>query len=100
MVAGRMFQPGKREMIVGVGAQAMYQHMQIGDKVILPDGEWPIVGVFTTGDLLDGQLLGDTETLMTATAQDHLQHRAGAADVAMIRSTPSRRRSPPIRPCR
>jgi len=45
IVAGRMFQAGKREMIVGVGAQMMFQHMQIGDKVILPDGEWPIVGV-------------------------------------------------------
>jgi putative ABC transport system permease protein len=61
-----MFQAGKREMIVGVGAQMMFQHMQIGDKVILPDGEWPIVGVFTTGDLLDGQLVGDTETLITS----------------------------------
>jgi putative ABC transport system permease protein len=66
IVAGRMFQPGKREMIVGVGAQAMYQHMKIGEKVILPDGEWPIVGSFATGDLLEGQLLGDTETLLTA----------------------------------
>jgi putative ABC transport system permease protein len=66
IVAGRMFQPGKREMIVGVGAQAMYQHMQIGDKVILPDGEWPIVGSFATGDLLEGQLLGDTETMLTS----------------------------------
>jgi putative ABC transport system permease protein len=66
IVAGRMFQPGKREMIVGVGAQAMYQHLQIGEKVILPDGEWPIVGSFATGDLLEGQLLGDTETLLTA----------------------------------
>ncbi len=34
--------------------------------VILPDGEWPIVGVYATGDLLDGQLLGDTETLLAA----------------------------------
>lgn len=67
IVAGRMFQSGKREMIVGVGAQTMFQHMQVGDKVILPDGEWPIVGVFTTGDLLEGQLVGDTETLLTAT---------------------------------
>ena len=66
IVAGRMFQAGKREMIVGVGAQMMFQHMQIGDKVILPDGEWPIVGVFTTGDLLEGQLVGDTETLITS----------------------------------
>jgi putative ABC transport system permease protein len=66
IVAGRMFKPGKREMIVGVGAQTMFQHMQIGDKVILPDGQWPIVGIFATGDLLEGQLIGDTETLLTA----------------------------------
>jgi len=66
IVSGRMFQAGKREMIVGVGAQMMFQHMQVGDKVILPDGEWPIVGVFATGDLLEGQLMGDTETLITS----------------------------------
>jgi len=66
IVQGRMFHPGKREMIVGVGAQTMFQHMNIGDKVILPDGQWPIVGVFATGDLLEGQLLGDTETLLTS----------------------------------
>ena len=66
IVAGRMFQPGKRELVVGVGAQAMFQHMQIGDKVILPNGQWPIVGVFATGDLLEGQLIGDTETMLTA----------------------------------
>ena len=66
MVAGRMFQTGKRELIVGVGAQFMFQHMQIGDKVILPNGQWPIVGVYTTGDILDGQLIGDTETMLTA----------------------------------
>ncbi|HEX4270736.1 MAG TPA: ABC transporter permease, partial [Rhizomicrobium sp.] len=67
LVAGRMFRPGRREMIVGVGAQTLYRGMSIGDKVILPGGEWPIVGVYSTGDLLDGQLIGDTETLMTAT---------------------------------
>ena len=66
IVAGRMFQTGKRELIVGVGAQFMFQHMQIGDKVILPNGQWPIVGVYTTGDILDGQLIGDTETMLTA----------------------------------
>src|SRR6185312_12436276 len=34
IVQGRMFHPGRREMIVGVGAQTMFQHMNIGDKVI------------------------------------------------------------------
>jgi putative ABC transport system permease protein len=66
MAAGRMFRPGTHELIVGTGAQGQYRGMAIGDKVILPDGEWPIVGSFTTGDLLDGQLVGDTETVMLA----------------------------------
>jgi putative ABC transport system permease protein len=67
LVAGRMFQAGKREMIVGIAAQAQYRNMKIGDKVILPDGEWPIVGSFKSGDVLEGQVLGDVETVMTAT---------------------------------
>src|SRR5258705_12957638 len=62
-----MFQAGKRELIVGVGAEAQYRNMKIGDKVILPDGEWPIVGSFKSGDVLEGQVLGDVETVMTAT---------------------------------
>ncbi len=67
LVAGRFFQPGRREMMVGRGAQSLYKGMNIGDKVILPGGEWPIVGVFSTGDLMEGQLVGDADTLMTAT---------------------------------
>jgi putative ABC transport system permease protein len=67
LVAGRMFRSGKRELIVGSGAQAQYRGMKIGDKLILPDGEWPIVGVYKSGDILEGQALGDGDTLMTAT---------------------------------
>jgi putative ABC transport system permease protein len=66
MVTGRMFRPGTRELIVGAAAHTQYLGMNVGDKVVLPDGEWPIVGSFTTGDLLDGQLVGDTETVMLA----------------------------------
>ena len=66
MVSGRMFRSGTRELIVGVSAKSQFKDMNVGDKVILPDGEWPIVGSFTTGDLLDGQLIGDTETVMKA----------------------------------
>ena len=66
MVSGRMFRSGMRELIVGVSAKTQFKGMNVGDKVILPDGEWPIVGSYTTGDLLDGQLIGDTETVMKA----------------------------------
>ncbi|MFO1247659.1 MAG: FtsX-like permease family protein [Alphaproteobacteria bacterium] len=66
IIQGRMFKPGKRELVVGVGANTLFQHMNVGDKVILPDGQWPIVGIYATGDLLEGQVLGDTETLAAA----------------------------------
>ena len=66
LVSGRMFRPGTRELIVGIKAKTQFRNMNVGDKVILPDGEWPIVGSFTTGDLLDGQMIGDTETVMKA----------------------------------
>jgi putative ABC transport system permease protein len=54
MVAGRMFRPGSRELIVGIHAKDQFRGTAVGDKVILPDGEWPIVG----------ELFGDTETVM------------------------------------
>lgn len=66
LLQGRMFEPGKREMIVGIGTQTVFQNMKIGDNVIMPDGSWPIVGVYSTGDILDGQIIGDTETVMNA----------------------------------
>lgn len=64
MVAGRMFRPGAHELIVGDRARFQVKGMAVGDKVILPDGEWPIVGAFATGDVMDGQLVGDTQSLM------------------------------------
>ena len=67
LVAGRMFRSGKAELIVGIGAQAKFKNFNIGDKVILPDGEWPIVGTYKSGDILEGQAMGDGDTLMTAT---------------------------------
>jgi putative ABC transport system permease protein len=66
LVSGRMFRPGTRELIAGTGAQFQFNGMALGDKVILPNGEWSIVGTFATGDVLDGQLVGDTATLMPA----------------------------------
>jgi putative ABC transport system permease protein len=41
--------------------------MNVGDKIILPNGQWPIVGEFTTdGDILEGELITDRDTLMAA----------------------------------
>ena len=64
MVSGRMFRPGTHELIAGALANSQFKGMGLGDKIILPDGEWPIVGTFAAGNMLDGALVGDTGTLM------------------------------------
>jgi putative ABC transport system permease protein len=66
LVAGRMFRSGTHELIVGSLAQSKFKGMTVGDKVTMPNGQWPIVGMFATGDLLDGVLVGDTETVLQA----------------------------------
>lgn len=66
IVQGRMFRFGREELIVGVGAERAY-HMHVGEKIALPGGEWPIVGVFTDrGSVLEGQLVADAISLMSA----------------------------------
>jgi putative ABC transport system permease protein len=67
LVSGRMFRPGTNELVVGTAAQAQFENLDIGDKVIMPDGEWEIVGSFETGgDLIESELLGDAETVMAS----------------------------------
>ena len=67
IVSGRMFRAGSRELIIGIASQRLFRGLEVGDKVIMQDGEWPIVGSFTTGgDILEGELLGDANTVMGA----------------------------------
>lgn len=67
LLAGRMFVPGKREIVVGRAAQEQFKGLNIADKVILPDGEWPVVGLFSTGgDIEEGEIVADTPTAMAA----------------------------------
>ena len=72
IVVGRMFRPGARELIVGIAAQPEFRGLEVGDKVIMQDGQWPIVGSFTTGgDVLEGQIIGDAAILMSAAKRNN-----------------------------
>jgi putative ABC transport system permease protein len=67
IVAGRMYRPGKHEMIVGAEAPGQFRGVGLGDKVTMPDGQWPVVGVFKTNDdVVQSELVADTDTVMTA----------------------------------
>jgi putative ABC transport system permease protein len=67
LVAGRLFRPGIHEMIVGTGAKRGFG-LKVGDRIIMPDGEWPIVGEFSTGGgINESELMSDVATVRSIT---------------------------------
>ncbi|NOT59688.1 MAG: ABC transporter permease, partial [Acidobacteria bacterium] len=46
---GRMFQPGRREVVVGKGLAKRYPKARVGEKLDLGRGTWDIVGVMDAG---------------------------------------------------
>ncbi len=49
IVAGRMFEPGKDEVIVGRGAFAQFGNVDLGREVLWGSQYWRVVGVFEAG---------------------------------------------------
>jgi len=67
IVAGRSFEPGLREMVVGRGALGEFRGVGIGDEISLRDSRWRIVGVFASdGDANESSLMTDAATLLSA----------------------------------
>lgn len=67
LVGGRMFEPGKREAVVGKGAFDHYEGMGIGQKVEVRDGDWTVVGVFESGgDVHESEMWVDVTALQDA----------------------------------
>jgi putative ABC transport system permease protein len=65
IIAGRMYQPGKHEMVVGAEAPGQFRGVSLGDKITMPDGLWPVVGIFRSNDdLVQSQLVADSDTVM------------------------------------
>ena len=66
IVAGRRFQPGLRELLVGTGAYRQFQGLEIGSKLKFRGSYWTIVGRFESGDAHDSELWADLETAQSA----------------------------------
>jgi len=64
-VAGRMFTPGLREVIVGKSAQAQFQGIDLGSHMSLRDSDWTVVGVFDCEDSHASEIFADVDTLLT-----------------------------------
>jgi putative ABC transport system permease protein len=67
LVSGRLFQPGRRELIVGKSALAQFEGLEVGTQMALPDGDWTVTGSFeSNGDEHESELLADSETVLSA----------------------------------
>jgi putative ABC transport system permease protein len=63
VIAGRRFNPGMRELVVGQGAQKQYVGLEVGNQVELANNLWTVVGSFASGDSHDSELWADSETV-------------------------------------
>jgi len=70
IVAGRFFEPGLNELVVGKNAAYMYSGLALGDTVKFGGGIWRVVGIFDAG----GSAF-DSEVWCDATVLNQVYHR-------------------------
>jgi putative ABC transport system permease protein len=63
IIAGRKFKPGLRELIAGKGAAQQLRGLAIGSTLKLSGQVWTVVGEFDSGDSLNSEIWGDTDTV-------------------------------------
>ncbi len=67
MVAGRQFEFGLNELIVGEAAVREFSGLDLGTSLKLGEDQWTVVGVFSTGGTAaDSEVWGDGELLAAA----------------------------------
>ncbi len=66
IVAGRNFQPGLNEVIVGLHASHEYKGFTIGDVIHSGPKTWNIVGVFDDGGVYSSEVWGDFSVMQSA----------------------------------
>jgi putative ABC transport system permease protein len=67
LIEGRMFEPGKNELLVGAGAAGQFRDLEVGHKVKIGRLEWPVVGIFTAnGGAAESELWTDAPVLQAA----------------------------------
>ena len=67
IVNGRMFEWGKDEVIVGIGAAREFAGLQVGDKIKVGRYSWPVVGIFSAGGgAAESEIWSDAAVLQAA----------------------------------
>lgn len=66
IIEGRMFEPGRREIVAGVGAADQFAGLDVGDTLRFGTEQWTLVGLFETGGAADSELWTDAPVLQGA----------------------------------
>ena len=82
MVAGRMFEPGKDEVIVGRGAFAQFGNVDLGREVKWGSHLWRVVGVFEAGGSIS-----ESEVWTDLTVLQGVYRRGNSVQVVRARLT-------------
>jgi len=61
ITAGRYFEPGLRELVVGKGAAEQFQGLELGAQIRLNNQVWTVVGTFRAGDAFDSEVWADAD---------------------------------------
>ncbi len=65
IVAGRMFQPGSREVVVGTAYAARFPNSEVGQVVRFAETDWTVVGQFSAeGSSFESEIWGENEQFM------------------------------------
>lgn len=66
IVAGRMFETGRNEIVVGQGVQREFDGFELGRKIRFGKTNWEVVGVFSTGgSAFESELWADAAIVQT-----------------------------------
>jgi putative ABC transport system permease protein len=67
LAAGRRFEPGVREVVVGRKAAEQFEGLAIGSRIAFRDSDWTVVGIFESGgDVHESEIWADAEVAMSA----------------------------------
>jgi putative ABC transport system permease protein len=82
ITAGRRFEPGLNEVIVGLGAAAEFAGLDLGARIKVGRSEWTVVGLFSSnGGLAESEIWTDATVLQGA------YHRGNSYQTVHVRLT-------------
>jgi putative ABC transport system permease protein len=85
IVAGRNFEPGKRELIAGVRAAKEFAGIDLDTPIRFRDSDWRIVGLFqSNGDVSESEVWGDVKV-----AQAAFRREGGVSTIRLQLSDPA-----------